>query len=133
MSNVATLPTVEHFMTRHPHTIRAGESLAVAEEHMKKVNSHHLPVFDGGRLVGIISDRDLRLVKRADLKDVKVEDVCVEEPQQVDIDTSVATAAAVMAEHRISSVLVIEQGKLVGIFTATDACRALAALQPSAE
>lgn len=132
MSTAPAAQTVEHFMTRHPHSVRAGESLATAEELMKKVNCHHLPVLDGGALVGIISDRDLRLVKRADLKTVKVEDVCVEEPHQVDVDTSVATAAAVMAEHRISSVLVMEQGKLAGIFTATDACRALAALFPAA-
>lgn len=112
--------TVEHFMTRHPHSVRAGESVAVAEELMKKVNCHLLPVLDGGRLVGVVSDRDLRLVKKGEGKNVKLEDVCVEEPQSVDIDTSVSTAAAMMAEHRISSVLVMENGKLAGIFTSDD-------------
>lgn len=121
-------PTVEHFMTRHPHSIRAGESVATALELMKKVDCHHLPVLDGGRLVGVLSDRDVRLVKRTQVKDVKVEDVCTEDPHEVDLDTSVATAAAVMAERRIHSLLVTENGKLVGIFTSTDACRALASL-----
>jgi acetoin utilization protein AcuB len=97
---------------------------------MNKVNCHHLPVMDGGTLVGVISDRDIRLVNKADMKRMKVEDVCVEEALQVDLDTSVGTAAAMMAERHVSSVLVTEDGKLAGIFTATDACRALAQLSP---
>jgi acetoin utilization protein AcuB len=136
MSNAPSKTTVEHFMTRHPHSIRAGESLATAEELMARFDCHHLPVLEGGQLVGILSDRDIRLVKKADhgvdLKKVTVESACVEDPHQVDIDTSVTTAAEVMAEKRIHSLLVMEQGKLAGIFTATDACRALAGFFPAA-
>ncbi len=125
-----TTMTVEHFMTRHPHSVRAGESVTAADELMRKLNCHHLPVLEGGVLVGVISDRDIRLVGKADLQRVRVEDVCVEEAVQVDLETSVSTAAAMMADKHISSLLVTEDGRLAGIFTSSDACRALASLAP---
>ena len=52
-------PTLENSMTRHPHFIRAGETLRTAELMLDKLKVHHLPVLDGGRLAGVITDFDL--------------------------------------------------------------------------
>jgi CBS domain-containing protein len=95
---------------------------------MKKANCHHLPVLDGGELKGIISDRDIRMAPVSEHKTRTVESMCIEEVVSVDADTSVAVAAAIMAEKHISSIIVTDQGKMAGIFTTTDACRALATL-----
>lgn len=48
--------TVQSYMTRHPHSVRVGETLQTAEALLQKYNCHHLPVLDGGRLVGVVSD-----------------------------------------------------------------------------
>ena len=120
-------PELKNVMTRHPHSIRLDESVATARKLMATLNVRHLPVLKAGELVGVISDRDLRLVK-SEASGVSVEDLCVDDPIVVDSSTSVFVVASVMAERRIGSVLVTEGGKLAGIFTTTDACRVLAAL-----
>ena len=123
--------TLERYMTRHPHTIRYDEKLSTAAALMASLNVRHLPVLEGGELRGVMSDRDLRLAKGRDLSTIKVMDVCVDEPYAIDVDTSLFLVAQHMAERHIGSALVLEEGKVVGIFTATDACRALAdALRP---
>lgn len=121
-----TTPRLATFMTRHPHSIRVDETVHHAQKMMEKLSVRHLPVLSAGEIVGVVSDRDLRLV-RGDAHVVKVEDVCVDEPVTVDVDTSVFVVAGIMAERRVGSVLVTEDGKLAGIFTTTDACRTLAA------
>jgi len=51
-------------MTRHPRSIRAGESLHTAEEMLEKLQCHHLPVRDGGRLVGVPTASDIAFAAR---------------------------------------------------------------------
>lgn len=118
--------SLERYMTRHPHSIRFDEKIKTAADLMEKLHVRHLPVLNGGNLVGVLSDRDVRLVNTTGAKDVRVDDVCVDEPYSVDVDTSLWIVADTMAKKKIGSTLVLEGGKVVGIFTATDACRALA-------
>lgn len=117
--------TLERYMTRHPHSIRFDEKLKVASELMERLHVRHLPVLNAGQLVGVLSDRDLKLVSRS-ADGARVEDACVDEPFAVDVDTSLWIVADTMAKKRIGSAIVLEGGKVVGIFTVTDACRALA-------
>jgi acetoin utilization protein AcuB len=117
--------TLERYMTRHPHSIRFDEKLKVAAELMDRLHVRHLPVLNAGQLVGVLSDRDLKLVARS-ADGARVEDACVDEPFAVDVDTSLWIVADTMAKKRIGSTIVLEGGKVVGIFTVTDACRALA-------
>lgn len=116
--------TLERYMTRHPHSIRIDEKLATAAKLMSSLGVRHLPVLDAGELVGVISDRDLKRVSEGAAD--RVSDVCIDDPYAVDIDTSLFIVAMTMAEKKIGSVIVLEQGRLAGIFTAVDACRALA-------
>jgi acetoin utilization protein AcuB len=118
--------TLERYMTRHPHSIRVDETIATAEQLMRSHHVRHLPVLDGGDLVGVLSERDVRLAATLPVRALKVSDVYVEEPYAVDIDTSVVQVASTMAKKKLGSTIILENGKLAGIFTATDACRALA-------
>ena len=118
--------TLERYMTRHPHSIRYDEKLDAAFQLMTTLGVRHLPVLDAGKLMGILSERDVRLANSANIGRLKVSDVCIDEPYAVDVDTSLFIVAATMAEKKIGSAVILEEGRLVGIFTATDACRALA-------
>lgn len=114
--------TLERYMTRHPHSIRVDEKAGTASKLMASLGVRHLPVLDGGQLVGVISDRDLKIANES----TRVSDVCIDEPYTVDIETSLFIVATTMSEKKIGSAIVTEDGRLAGIFTATDACRALA-------
>jgi acetoin utilization protein AcuB len=54
-----SVPTVDKYMTSHPHTIGVDQPLSLAHKIMTEFRIRHLPVLDGGKLVGVISDRDL--------------------------------------------------------------------------
>jgi len=124
-------PQVIAFMTPFPYTVELDAPLAAAHRLMREHNFRHLPVTSGGVLVGILTDRDLKLVLGADFggaseQELKVRDACVERLCVVPASTPVAVVARTMAENHIGSAIVTKNDKLVGIFTVTDACRALA-------
>ena len=133
-----TRPSLASSMTRHPHSIRAGESLRTAEKLLEKLGCHHLPVRDGGALVGVLTDSDIAFAARIhpDLARVKVEDACSVDPVTVDVDTDLRTAVAIMLEQRVDSVLVMTSDDggepvLDGIFTLRDAARVLHDVLPA--
>ena len=124
-------PQVIAFMTPFPHSIDVEAPLEDAHELMRQHRFRHLPVTSGGAVVGVLTDRDIKLVLGPDFgspveRELKVCDAYVEEPCVVPASTPVAKVARVMADNRIGSAIVTKHGKLVGIFTVTDACRALA-------
>ncbi|MBN8536770.1 MAG: CBS domain-containing protein [Deltaproteobacteria bacterium] len=111
-------------MTSAPTTIGAEQSLEKASKLMHEHRFRHLPVLKGGQLVGILSDRDIKMV--TSLKDVDPEKVTVEEalssdPFSVSPKATLNDVCSQMAEHKYGSVLVIDNHKLVGIFTWVDA------------
>ncbi|MGZ3768854.1 MAG: CBS domain-containing protein [Bdellovibrio sp.] len=123
-----SLPVIEKFMTTSPHTIGSDQTLRRAEEMMREFRIRHLPVLEGGKLVGILSDRDVKLVES--LKDVDPEQVTVSEACSTDVFTVSPKAplnevCAEMAIHKYGSVIVLDNKKLVGIFTWVDALYAL--------
>ena len=124
-------PQVIAFMTPFPHSIDVEAPLADAHELMRQHRFRHLPVTSDGAVVGVLTDRDIKLVLGPDFgspveRELKVCDAYVEKPCVVPASTPVAKVARVMADNRIGSAIVTKHGKLVGIFTVTDACRALA-------
>ena len=125
------IPTIQKYMTTNPHSIGSEQSLAKAAKLMSEHRIRHLPVQHGGKLVGMLTDRDVKLVET--FKDVDAEKVLVEEamsanPYSVGPDVLLSDVVATMAEHKYGSVVVMQNEKVVGIFTAVDACRALAEL-----
>jgi acetoin utilization protein AcuB len=124
------MPTVKRFMTREPYSVESTESLARARELMVRHAVRHLPVVDGGRLVGIIADRDLSVVGAVpgiDLGHVEVSRV-MEAPIEVWGETPIDEVSSLMADRKRDCVVVRGGHGVEGIFTATDALRALAEL-----
>jgi acetoin utilization protein AcuB len=116
-------------MTRSPHSIGLDQPLEKAHALMREHHIRHLPVLHGGQLVGILSDRDLAFIEA--LRDVEPQKVSVEEamtpmPYTVARNTPLAAVAREMAERRYGSAVVMEADHVMGVFTTTDALRALA-------
>ncbi len=122
------MPDMATVMTPFPETIEAGSPLEDAKQLMYAKNIRHLPVTDGDQLVGVLSDRDVKLAiavhrrKSAEI-DLKVADACHYEAYTVDHAERVHDVVDHMAKHRIGSALVTRNNRLVGIFTTTDVCR----------
>ena len=111
-------------MTPNPCVVRLGDSLATARTIMHAQRFKHLPVVERKRVLGVISDRDVRQYA-ANLDDTVVESVMTADPVTVAPDTSVEEAASLMLVRGVGCLPVIEQGGLVGIITTTDLLRAL--------
>jgi acetoin utilization protein AcuB len=125
------IPTVQKFMTTQPHSIGKEQTMSAAHRMMREHGFRHLPVLAGGRLVGLLSDRDLNLIETlrdVDPDKVRVEDAMTNEPYAVSPETPLDEVVATMAEHKYGCAVVLQNKNLVGIFTTVDACRALAAM-----
>lgn len=123
-----TVPTIREYMTPTPHTLGVEQTLERAHAMLKEHGVRHLPVLRGGRLAGILSQRDLALIET--LRDVDPARVSVEEAMTQDVcivtpDAPLHEVAAQMAERRHGCVVVLNADKVVGIFTTVDACMAL--------
>ena len=119
---------VQKFMTRLPHTVRHEESLEIAHQLMRAHDVRHLPVLKDGRLVGIVSQRDLYLIESlegVDMNQVPVADAMTTDIYTVAPNTSVRKIAEEMALHRYGSAVVMDGDAIVGIFTTTDALATL--------
>lgn len=118
-------------MTPFPYSVEVDAPLAEAHQLMRKHGFRHLPVTLGGVIAGILTDRDIKLILGSDFgspdeRELKVRDAYVEQPCVVPASAPVGKVAKMMAERHIGSAIVTKNDKLVGIFTVTDACRALA-------
>lgn len=120
---------VRDFMTACPHVLEPTQSVAAAGDLMRQQRIRHVPVVDGGRLCGLVSERDVTLVLSlvdVDPKTVRVRDVMASETYTVSPSTPLRDVAAEMAASKAgSAVVVTEGGEVVGIFTTIDALRAL--------
>jgi acetoin utilization protein AcuB len=118
-------------MTAFPHTIGFDQTLEKAQNMMHEYNVRHLPILKGGKLVGILSDRDIKLILSfadVDPKKITVDEAYTPEPYVTKTSASLDEVAAYMAEHKYGCALVTDNNKLVGIFTEVDAMRALSEL-----
>ena len=125
------IPAVSHVMTKRPQTIERTATLAEAHHTMREFEIRHLPVVESGRLVGVVSQRDLYLLETIgefDLEGVTVEEAMTEHPFIVTGDTALDEVAQIMAERKYGSVVVMGREGIEGIFTTSDACRVLATL-----
>lgn len=126
------LPSVEQYMTSFPHTIGRDQPLEIAKSMMREYGVRHLPVLEGGQLVGVITDRDIKMVetfKDVDSKTATVEEVLIEEAYMVTPTTPIDVVSKEMADNKYGCALVVDQNnKLVGIFSWVDGLRALSQL-----
>ena len=127
---MALIPDIGSVMTSAPLTIDISASIREAQNMMSGKGIRHLPIMDGDKVVSVLSDRDINLALVAiqgmsDSDELAVEDVCTLHTYSVTSSTPLDEVVTTMAEKHIGSVLVIDNDKLAGIFTATDACKYL--------
>jgi acetoin utilization protein AcuB len=115
-------------MTPTPFTIGPTQTLAAARQVMLDNGVRHLPVLDGGRLVGLLSERDLLLVESmpsVNPASVRVEEAMAQDVFAVGPDEPVADVAGTMVDRKIGSTVVMDHERVVGVFTTVDALQAL--------
>lgn len=125
------IPTIQKYMTTSPHTIGDDQPMAVAQRIMRDNHIRHLPVLRDGKVVGLVSDRDLNLLeslKDVDPREVEVSEAMSQEPFVVAPDAQLDDVVRTMAEKKYGSAIVVQSQKVVGIFTTVDVCRAFAEL-----
>lgn len=126
------LPTnvpVEEFTTPDPVTATEDMGIDELRRLMEEHDVRHLPIVRGDAVVGIISERDVRLVSgltAAQKFQVRAADIMADNPVTVSASKPLDEVAYTMSANKLGSVIVNDQaGRLLGIFTATDALNAL--------
>lgn len=121
------MPMIEKYMTAMPHTINSSMPIKTAMQMMRENRIRHLPVQDGGKLVGILTDRDIKLASSFEgAAELTVDDVMSPDPYKISPKSPLDQVVFEMAEHKYGcAVIQQENGKVVGIFTATDGLRVL--------
>ena len=126
---------VREIMTGSPVTLKPEDTLDLANNVISLGRIRHIPVVEDGRLIGLLSERDLigaatieifglkEKRKSALLKTVLIKDVMKKRVISVKPDTPIKDAAHLMADKKIGCVPVVESGTLVGLLTTTDILR----------
>jgi CBS domain-containing membrane protein len=126
---------VKEIMMSSPVTLKPGDTLDLANDVISLGRIRHIPVVDDGRLVGLLSDRDLigaaatqifglkQKSKSALLKSVLIKDIMKKKVITVTSETKIGSAARLMADKKIGCVPVMDDGTLVGLVTTTDILR----------
>lgn len=104
--------------------------MAFAHALMRKHGIRHLPVLHSGKVVGLVSERDLEIFEST--RDAEADSTTVEEAMSTDVyvvspAASLADVADVMAARKLGSAVIVDRGCVTGVFTTTDALRVLAA------
>jgi CBS domain-containing protein len=125
------MPIVGAVMTSFPYFVQSDDPFGRLEKMMNDRGIRHLPVQHKGKLVGIVSERDLhhRLPRTAAPEEkarLRARDIMVSNPYVVAFNTPLNEVAAQMAQRHIGSVIVTRKGKLAGILSAIDVCRIFA-------
>lgn len=131
---------VREVMTTRPVTVSPEDSLQHALDLLDKYRVHELPVVDrGGRLIGIVTDGDLKLLTpayplfpaqeeiRQTLRDLKVATAMTVEPVVIRPDATLLDATKLLLEHSIGALLVAEGEQLYGILSVSDILRLIVA------
>jgi acetoin utilization protein AcuB len=124
-----TETTMRDVMTVNPHTITAEQTLALAHDVMRERDLRHLPVMRDGKLVGVVSQRDLYFLEaiagiEATLE--RIQSAMSAEVYTVGPEERLADVARVMAENRYGCAVIVDGTSVLGIFTSTDALGLLA-------
>jgi acetoin utilization protein AcuB len=119
-----SIPPIKSVMTAFPHWVDAREPARRAQSLMDEHDVRHVPVVEGDRPVGILTAAEID--ERA--ADRPAGEVCDRNVYIVDRFEPLDRVLENMADRRYASALIVKEGKLVGIFTITDACRSFGKL-----
>ncbi|MDQ2913605.1 MAG: CBS domain-containing protein [Chloroflexota bacterium] len=118
---------VRELMTKQPTTVEPDATLGEVATLMKQEDCGSIPVVEGGRLVGIVTDRDIvirGIAAGVDPKTQRVSKVMSSDPVTVGPDEDVAEVEKKMADRQVRRLPVVEGGKLVGIIVTAQVARA---------
>jgi len=114
-------PPIERVMTKQVVALETKDKLADAEAAIATIDVRHAPVVSNGRLVGIISDRDLRRARGDNLpSDTPIENCMSQNVRTLGPTDALSAAAELMTALKISALPIVTAGKLSGIVTSSD-------------
>ena len=131
---------VMNWMSKTVVTVDINDSMQDAMNLLKEHDINMLPVMEKGKLVGIVTDRDVKRSSASDattleihellflVSKIKVQDIMTKDPITVPFDYTIEETAEVLLENNISGVPVVDKKKVVGAITQTDIFRALISL-----
>jgi acetoin utilization protein AcuB len=132
---------VENWMNPHVITVDADDSMLDATKILKEHNIRHLPVLEKGKLVGIITDRDLKRASPSDataleahellylIANIKVREIMTTNPITVPYNFTIEEAAQILLQAKISGMPVVDKdGNVIGAITQTDLFKVLISL-----
>jgi CBS domain-containing protein len=126
---------VREIMMGSPVTLKSDDTLDLANDVISLGRIRHIPIVESGKLVGVLSERDLigtaaseifglkQRTKSALLKTTLIKSVMKKRVITVEPDTAIKDAAHLMAERKIGCLPVVSEGTLVGLVTTTDVLR----------
>jgi CBS domain-containing protein len=129
---------VREIMSTDVATVARNDELTIADDIMNMRRIRHLPVVEEGRLVGVLTQRDLfhaalstalnfgTKAQKEFLKTVAVKEVMTEDIRTIAPSADVKEAARLLVQHKIGCLPVVENGKLVGIVSETDLLKVIA-------
>lgn len=128
---------VEKFTTLDPITAIETTSIDDLILLMKENGVRHLPIVRGKKVVGIVSDRDVRLASGLTSQEkmmIEAKHIMASDPVTVDSQTSLDDVALEMSQNKIGSVIVNDENEnFLGIFTVSDALNALIEITKSSQ
>jgi acetoin utilization protein AcuB len=132
---------VSNWMSKNVITVEVDDSMHDAMKRMKEKDIRMLPVLKKGKLVGVVTDRDIKRASASDattldvhellylVSKIKVGNIMTKDPITVPQNFTVEETAEVLLKHKISGAPVVDQnGQLVGTITQTDLFRVLISL-----
>jgi acetoin utilization protein AcuB len=132
---------VENWMNPNVITVDADDSMLDATKLLKEHNIRHLPVLEKGKLVGVITDRDLKRASPSDattleahellylIANIKVREIMTRNPITVPYNFTIEEAAEILLQAKISGMPVVDKdGDVIGTITQTDLFKVLISL-----
>jgi acetoin utilization protein AcuB len=115
---------IEAYMTRKPVCVAPSDMLVKANALMAAGGFHRVPVLDGQRVVGVLTDGDI-LRHGGELESTRVGDAMARTPICIPSQSSLEDAAHMMLLYKIGGLAVVDEGQLVGIITTSDILRVI--------
>jgi acetoin utilization protein AcuB len=132
---------VENWMNPNVITVDADDSMLDATKLLKEHNIRHLPVLEKGKLVGVVTDRDLKRASPSDattleahellylIANIKVREIMTKNPITVPYNFTIEEAAEILLQAKISGMPVVDKdGDVIGTITQTDLFKVLISL-----
>ena len=120
------IPPIKNVMRAFPYSLQADRSLEEARKLMAEHEIRHLPVLDGDELVGIVTSHDLDHFRPIGRRPTTVREITTAPAYTVPLDEPLDNVLLHMATQRLGSALVERNGRVVGIYTTTDALHGFA-------